>query len=154
MALDKVRSSVQFTFWLRTWPKTETVGGRDCMFAMACCWPATKAACALALAFALVVQLEVAISNIKKHPKSFCIKRFNLDSLRFATVRAAGQCPNLKKERWSVTRSRLICRTTCCGSQSRAPEIRTLPAAGESSFQRPGLVDCCWDIDEHNYNPT
>ena len=25
-----------------------------------------------------------------------------------------------------MTRSRLICRTTCCGSQSRAPEIRTL----------------------------
>ena len=38
------------------------------------------------------------------------------------------QCPNLKKERGSVTRSRLICRTTCCGSQSRAPEIRTLPS--------------------------
>src|SRR5438034_3045177 len=114
MALVKVRSSVQFTFWLRTWPKTETVGGRGCMFAMACCWPATKAACALALAFALVVQLEVAISSIKKHPRSFCIKRFNLDSLRFAT----------------------------------------LCAAGESSFQRPGLLDCCWHIDEHSYNPT
>src|SRR5437867_37271 len=103
MALANVRSSDQLTVWLRTWPKTETVGDRGCMFVMACCWPETKAACALALALAFVVQLEVAMSSTKKHPRSFCMKRFNLDSFRFATLR------------W----------------------------AGESAFQRPGLVDCC-----------
>ena len=37
------------------------------------------------------------------------------------------QCPNLLSERWSVTRSRVIRKATCCGSQSRAPQIRTLP---------------------------
>ena len=36
------------------------------------------------------------------------------------------RCPNLLSERGSVTRSRVIGRATGCGSQSRAPQIRTL----------------------------
>ena len=39
----------------------------------------------------------------------------------------AGQRPNLLSERGSVTRSRVNCGATRCGSQSRAPQIRTLP---------------------------
>ena len=45
----------------------------------------------------------------------------------FFTREFFGQRPNLLSERGSVTRSRVICKTTCCGSQSRAPQTRTLP---------------------------
>src|ERR1017187_5049166 len=42
----------------------------------------------------------------------------------FSTAR---QCLNLKTERGSVTRSSLVARAPCCGSQSRAPKLRHYP---------------------------
>ena len=52
------------------------------------------------------------------------------------------QCLNLLSERGSVTRSSVIGKATCCGSQSRAPQTGTLRKISRTTANREGAVRC------------